>query len=136
MLKLLKKIVSSRVGLILVGVHLCLVIYAFSGKTPDTLDNPCIEPEQHFAGHSTIAQRTFHWTNESLIFKTVSLLDIPSMVIAAILMIPFGWILNDFCYQATHWIASFWMLFCASVQWLIIGYAIERFYTYRKNLFK
>ena len=135
MLKLLKKIVSSRVGLILVGVHLCLVLYAFRGETR-TFGDECFVLEGSLAEFRSNGQVTFHWYRGSILYKTIILLDLPSMVVAAILLFPFGWILDYFCFQTAYWIINFWMLFCASVQWLLIGYAIERFYTYRKNLFK
>ena len=121
-LHFLKRIALSRVGHLLLIVHLCLVVYAFAQK-PSYSDIPCTGSA---FDSSLLAGRYYHFHYESTLMKTLTFLDIPSIALgssAASLLSPF-----KFCVYTASWIEGLLILTFASLQWLLIGFFLQEIY--------
>lgn len=115
------RVMTNRLGQALFVLNLILVIYTFAQK-PAESDIPC-----QFSPASVVylAGRMFHWTNESSLLQVIAFLDLPAMFVASIfsiLSLPFG-----LCQNVMSWITGISILICASFQWLLIGFWIEKF---------
>ena len=105
LLAFIKRLASSKLGQILALVHLILVVYALADR----------------------GSSTFHFHYESILLKILFILDLPVLIFFSVIAFPFK--------SQTTYLAAFWwgyliggalMLFCASIQWWLIGYWLER----------
>lgn len=118
---LLRRIMRSRLGLVLAGVHLCLVLVAFWMKGEN-------KHEIELFPITLIAGRSIHWGYETLLLRLLILLDIPALILSQ----PIGWLLlpgrllPGMSSLAWSWIGPAILLCATSAQWWLIGYLIQR----------
>ena len=120
------QVASSRVAWFLFVIHLCLVVFDFAQKQPVSIG---CNDEWDVAGADLIAGRFFHLHYESTLIKVVLLLDTPGILLSmlfGLLLMPLGYLLPQPCLYTSSWIAAIFMLVGTSIQWLIIGYGVER----------
>ncbi len=127
-LLLCKRILTNRIGLFLVVIHLVIVIYDFAKKNSH-FGIPC-EGEALGAGWSLIAGRSFHWFNESLLIQLLTLLDILAIFIAGAVTSLFSSL--NWCRYTVSWVEAVFILIFASVQWLLVGFGIQELMKGRK----
>lgn len=121
MWRFIRRFCTNRIGWVLAVVHLCLTVYDFAQKPV----NDSCEPSSA-AGHYLIAGRYFHWAYESLIHQITILLDFPSLIVSAFLMIPISYFFPaDICVYTESWISAYVLLAVTSLQWLIAGFIIQ-----------
>ena len=76
------------------------------------------------AGASVIANRAFHYEYESWLFKTLTLLDLPAILLCGLLPDP-AWAKVAFSEEvASYWPAAAWFI-AGSAQWWACGALIE-----------
>jgi hypothetical protein len=127
MWKLARRIATSRLGQLLFVAHLCLVLYLFSQKPVAEHDpNNCIPQSQWGWDYVLIAGRPFHWHYESALMKVISVLDLPAGFISSILYAPVSYLNPNICVHTASWIEAVLLLLCASAQWLLLGFILER----------
>ena len=102
-----KRLASSRLGQILFVFNLTLAIYALAQR-------------------GFFSDQAFHFHYESLLLKSLFLLNLPSLVVASIITSP---LTQNGSYLATYWWAS-WVsgvvsFIIISMQWWLIGYWLE-----------
>lgn len=117
-----KRILTSRLGLSLVVLHLVIVIYDF-GQKNSYAGMPCEGEKFGGAGWSLIAGRSFHLNNESLIIQLVTLLDLPSIFIGEAILNMFSSL--NWCRYTVSWVEAIIILVFASLQWLLIGFGLQ-----------
>ena len=120
-MSLLKRVALSRVGHLLLVVHLCLVVYGFAWKpsvSPYTY--PCVAQP---SSNVLIAGRSYHFHYESDLIKALTALDLPAFTLGSFL----DTLLSSFqiCAYAASWIFAAIFLSLASLQWLVIGWFLE-----------
>jgi hypothetical protein len=119
-----KRILTNRIGLILVAIHLIIVIYDF-GQKNSYVGMPCEGEKYWGAGWSLIAGRSFHWNNESFLIQLLTLLDYLAIFIADAVLSLFSSL--NLCRYTKSWVEAILILVFASAQWLLVGFQIERF---------
>src|SRR5918911_4770742 len=97
-LKLIKSVVSSRTGQILLIVHLGLVVYAFSAKHP-SVDFSDLDLNCHGI---PVADRAFQFCSETGLLKIVAVLDFVAIHIYALFSLALMFI-GYFYSQAFGW---------------------------------
>jgi hypothetical protein len=110
-LRLIKRVAFSRAGQILFAAHSLLVIYEYYERSFSTIP--------------------YHFTYESILHKTLVLINLPNLLISIVLTTPFSYVnspLHHFWWA--NWITLAILFVCASAQWLLVGYWIE--FLYRK----
>lgn len=81
--RFLKRVALSRVGQLLLVVHLCLVVYGFAQKPalgPGSI--PCVEQP---SSAILLAGRSYHFHYESDLIKAVTVLDLPALTVGSFL---------------------------------------------------
>ncbi|HXG65308.1 MAG TPA: hypothetical protein VNO70_09375 [Blastocatellia bacterium] len=135
----IKGVSTSRLGLILLVIHLAFFIYAIAEKPSSpwrSRDISWPEMQENLpAGYVFVAGRYFHWAYESLSFQALTLIDLPALFFQEIIsQICWARFYSQLSAHLVSWVeAGFW-LFYGSLQWLFIGYCIERFNHLRKEL--
>ncbi len=89
-LYVLKRGVSSRVGHLLLILHLSLVVWIFGQETPVPRAQNNAHRE-HYSSSQLLAGRGFHWHYESAELKLLSLVDLPGIllgVLIALILVP------------------------------------------------
>ena len=121
LLRFLRRVASSRLGHTLVVAHLVILVSEFAHKPAATYsETPCV-PEPSSA--VLIAGRYFHWHYESALLKTVSVLDMPAILLGSLaskLLAPLR--LCDF---TASWVDGLLVLAFASFQWLLVGFLVS-----------
>ena len=115
-------VAGSRIGLLLAFVHFCLVVYGFAQKEPVELggDGP-FDITRH-AGVTIIAGRAFHWFYESTLLKVIFLFDLPGVLLALLMSLPFALIFYGASIQVQSWIKAVILLIGTSIQWWLANY--------------
>ena len=121
-------ILASKIGYLLLILHLAIVIYAFS-QLDSNSDAPC-HGASFAPGWTTIAGRYFHSTYEPLI-TIIMFFDLPSVLVGGIIACLF--LPLNFCDYTMSWISAISILIFASFQWQLIGCWLESFVTTLKN---
>jgi len=125
-----KKVICSRIGQILLVIHLILVVFDFSFKKPiSRAENNSVPNATEISSATLIAGRGFHYHYESGLLKFVIAIDTPRLIISfviALLLTPLGLILPPLGYYDESWAGAFILLCGTSIQWLLVGYCIER----------
>jgi len=114
----LQKVFTSRLALALGFVNLVLCIYALINRPPVDVD---------------IAY-------ESWLFIILIILNLPSLFFSLIPSFLFAYILISLGYEnppnkfVHNWLPILFFLICASFQWVIIGYGIEKFLRRKESI--
>ena len=137
MWQFLKRALSSRLGQILVIIHLCLVLFDFSEKNVQDFDpNDCTSVSEWDVTGYLIAGRFFHFSHESLLHKLVTLSDLPAMLVSSLFTAPLYYFYPSICAYTASWIDAFILLVFASFQWLLIGFGIQSLFMRRVERLK
>ena len=120
-----RRVAGSRTGLLLAFVQFCLVVYGFAQKQPVELGGDGPFDITRAAGVSIIAGRAFHWYYESTLLKIVFLLDLPGVLLAFLMSLPFALIFYGTGIQVQSWITAVIFLIGTSIQWCLVGYGLR-----------
>ena len=129
MWRFIKNLAGSRLGQILLVIHLCLVVYDFANNPAEGYDYPnCTKVSEWDVSGTLIANRFFHHLeNESTLLVTLLILDLPALLLGMVLLVPVEKILlQSVCVETASWVSAVVLLLLTSIQWLIIGYVVER----------
>ena len=122
---LINRIASSRIGQLLLLIHLILVVYDFAQKTGHTSFVDCTPRSEWNSTAGVLAGRYFHPAYESVLLKVLMFLDLPAILFGAIVLYPFYYIYPNICVYTASWIDAAVILLFASFQWLLVGCSIE-----------
>lgn len=137
MWRFLQRVLSSRLGQFLVVIHLCLVLFDFSGKSvPDFNPNNCASVSEWQVTGYLIAGRFFHYSYESALHKLTMLIDLPALAASSLFAAPVYYFFPRTCAYTASWIYAFVLLLFASFQWLLVGRGIEHLYIKRVEWLK
>ena len=120
-----RQVAASRVGLLLVLVHFCLVVYGFVQKQPVELGGDGLFDITRHAGVSIIAGRAFHWYYESTLLKVIFLFDLPGELLAFLMSLPFARVFYWASIQVQSWMTAVILLIGTSIQWWLVGYSLR-----------
>ena len=129
-LQFLKRVASSRVGHILLVVHLSLVVFDFAQKTPVSRaeNNRVHEAGEILSSSVLLAGRGFHYHYESPLLKLLILVDLPGLLlglIVGLMLIPINSVAPLGAYDES-WVAAGILLLGTSIQWQMVGYCLEK----------
>jgi len=122
--RFLKRVALSRVGQLLLVVHLCLVVYGFAQKPvlgPGSI--PCVEQP---SSAILLAGRSYHFHYESDLIKAVTILDLPALTVGSFPGALLSYL--PVCAYADSWIRGVVILTMASIQWLLVGCFLQKSY--------
>jgi len=128
-----RRVAVSRIGLLLVLVHFCLVVYGFAQKQPVELGGDGPFDITRAAGVIIISGRAFHWYYESTLLKVIFLLDQPGVLLALLMSLPSTLIYNMAGIQVQSWILAVTLLIGTSIQWWLVGYALSFLWNQRNS---
>lgn len=117
LLRFFQKVFTSRIALAVGVLHLILCIYALTDRPPVIVD---------------IAY-------ESWLFIVLTILDLPSIFFSLVPWFLFAGILRSLGFAnppnkfVQDWMPILIFIICASIQWSLIGYGIEKFWERRKK---
>lgn len=106
LMNLFKRVIASRIGQVLFALHTILVIYAYASRG---------------------SQSPIHFHYESLLLKVLIVLNLPSLLVAALIGVPFAY-LKSFS-PTLEWLQTVIDaigFICISTQWWLLGYWTER----------
>jgi hypothetical protein len=129
MWRLLKGILTSRIGYLLVAINLCLAIYDFAPKGVQGGSNgaSCQTVAQWDTNIHLVAGRVVHYTYEAALYKFLALVNLPAVLLAEELFMPVVYRqFPNLCMYTASWVEAFILLTIASMQWLTVGFVIER----------
>ena len=109
LLRFTKRILHSRLGQLLFVIHSVLVVYVFT---------------QRGAGLS----RPIHPHYESFWMNMLIWLDLPAIVLASLIAMPFEHGISQSSFWCAEFITGAILFLCASLQWWFIGYLIAVFF--------
>lgn len=110
----LKKVIKSRLGLLLAIFN--WLLFSFLYFTRESRG------------------QTIHLYNESIFFQIVVIINIPAITVAGLVVLLLGY--NDSIgerYWITKPVVLLCFVFAITIQWLIIGYGIEKWLSGRKS---
>jgi hypothetical protein len=129
------RISRSEIGLLVAVLHAGLFVIAVANMGPaDPVRAAGLQQQIQSGGWSSgtyFAGRAFHYYYESLLLKTVLLLDLPMSFVAMQVTWPL-W--SSFTYlglYAQSYVAAGLTLLAASVQWFIVGHAMQVWFARR-----
>ena len=136
-LRFAKNVLTSRLGLILCLVHFLFFAYAILEKQPAPRgeDMSWAEFQQLGSSSSLFAGRNLHWHYESALLQVLLVLDLPAMFAVSIfseVFLPQSF--AQLSVWTVSWIGAGLMVFFSSLQWLLVGYCIERWLVVSKEL--
>lgn len=125
----LKRVASSRVGYVLLILHLSLLVYDFADKKPVVRaeNNRVIEKGERRESAVLLAGRMFHYTYESPLLKFLIFVDLPGIFLTLLLnivLLPVLYFIPLGEYDAS-WVAAALFLLGTSIQWQFIGFCLE-----------
>jgi len=134
----LKRVASSRVGNVLLILHLSLVIFDFAQKppVPRAQSNIVHEADKPLSSSLLLAGRSFHWHYESALLKFLILVDLPGIFVSlliSVILIPLFYVLSPLGAYDESWFAAGVFLLGASIQWQFLGYWLERVIQKKNN---
>jgi hypothetical protein len=129
-LQSLKRVVSSRVGHVLLILHLSLVVFEFTQKNPVSRaeSNRVYEAREMTESATLLAGRVFHYHYESPLLKFLIFVDMPGIALSfflGLVLVPINYIAPLGEYDAS-WAVAGILLIGTSTQWQLIGYGLER----------
>ena len=134
MWRFLRRVISGRVGLALAVVHLCLVLFDFSGKSVQDFDpHNCTSVSEWDVTGYLLAGRFFHFSYESGLHKLTMLADLPALALTSIITAPVYYLFPRTCAYTASWVNALALLAFASFQWLLVGYGIGRLLLKRRG---
>jgi hypothetical protein len=122
---------KSWTGIGLAIIHALILIGGIAAKAPLPPPKPCLPDEicldpwnSNFAGVSIIAGRSFHLAYEALLTQFLVLVDIPGILVGAVVLwLPLN-ILNLPKLTESYIAGMIWLIF-GSLQWWLIGTMVE-----------
>ena len=128
-LKFLRRVASSRVGHVLLVIHLFLVVFDFAQKSPVSRaeNNRAYEAGEIMSSSTLLAGRGFHYHYESPLLKLLILVDLPGLLLSLIfslVLIPINYFAPLGAYDES-WVAAGIFLLGTSIQWQFVGYCLE-----------
>ena len=132
-----KRVASSRVGHILLIIHLSLVVFDFAQKTPVSRaeHNRVHEAGEIMPSSILLAGRGFHYPDESSLLKFLIFIDLPGLLLSLILglvLVSINYVAPLGAYDET-WVAAGIFLLGTSSQWQFVGYCLERVFRSGRN---
>jgi hypothetical protein len=133
----LKRIASSRVGHILLILHLSLVIFDFAQKEPVARaeSTRVVEAGETVESATLLAGRMIHYHYESPLLKFLMFVDLPGILLSllfGLVLLPINYIAPLGAYDES-WVAAGIFLLGTSIQWQFIGYCLERVFKSAKR---
>lgn len=110
-----KKIIKSRLGLLLTAINWALFVFCYF--TREDVGQP------------------IHLYYERIFFQIIIILNIPAIAVAGLLSLSLGY--SDAVgekYWITKPIVALGFIFAITIQWLVIGYSIEKLWRRRKEI--
>ena len=124
--RFIKNLAGSRLGQVLLVIHLCLVVYDFANNPAEEYAYPnCTKVSEWDLSGTLIADRFFHHLEaESTLLISLIILDLPALLLGMMLLVPVERVvLQGVCVETASWVSAVVLLLLTSMQWLIIGYA-------------
>ncbi len=123
MLSFIKRVVGSRLGHLLLVIHLCLLLFYFaqlneSYSVPPSATAEDVITGRFIGGHYMNFDSTLLWT--LVLINILPLFLSQAFIKIVILLFPH---LSAITFS---WVQAYQMVVTTSVQWLLIGYFIER----------
>ncbi len=119
---------TTRVGWILVSIHAVWFYLGVRSMGPPSRNAAALLDNMQGADWTLFAGRTFHFTYQSWILKSLILADLPSMLVEAVgglLTAPISFFVHIGTYEGSYVSALvFWA--GGSLQWLIIGHFLQK----------
>jgi hypothetical protein len=133
----LKRIASSRVGHILLILHLSLVVFDFAQKTPISRaeSNRVVEAGETMESATLLAGRMFHYHYESPLLKFLIFVDLPGILLSLLLglaLLPINYVAPLGAYDES-WVAAVILLLSTSLQLQVIGYCLGKVFKSAKS---
>lgn len=124
----IRQVMSSRIGRILLIVHLIVVVITFSQKPPVSREDVNAVTKEALSQYTStlVAGRDLHYHYESPVIKFLTFLDIPGICVGLIIglfLIPIDLALPPY---ESSWLLATALLCGTSIQWILIGYFVER----------
>ena len=120
----IKRVAGSRIGHLLFVINLCMAIYLlvhFPFPQMEHLD--CVPRSQ-----LPISDSTFCYTLLPMwewVFAYI-VLTLPAYQVSQLFSAPINSLFPNLCYYTADRIDAALFLLCSSIQWLLIGYGLER----------
>ena len=133
----LRRVASSRVGYVLLILHLSLLAYDFAQKSPVTRaeSNRVVKAGEMRDSAVLLAGRTFHYHYESSLLKFLIFVDLPGFFLSwllSLVLLPVTYFVPLGAYDES-WVAAGVFLLGASIQWQFIGFCLERVFKRDKS---
>ncbi len=118
----MKQVVASQLGHLLLIVNLCLVFYEFTQSNVREYENiDCASRAEVQSSTVQICVSLFPaW------LKVMALLDLPAIMLSMLITEPIHSLFPQMCIYTASRIDTAVFLICGSMQWLLVGYGIER----------
>jgi hypothetical protein len=134
----IKSFTTNPVGLTLFFSHILLFIYVIIDKLQQPATGRDVSWEELYqegSAHSLIAGRIFHWAYESALMQVITLIDMPSLILADLTtaVFPSQLYSQSSAYTASWILVGMWLIY-SSLQWLLAGYCVKRYLEIRKEL--
>jgi hypothetical protein len=120
--KFMKKVVTSRLGHLLLVINLCLGVYEFSQSRVREYETvECASRAEVQSSTGQICTSLFPaW------IQIMALLDMPAIMVSRLITDPIHSRFPQMCIYTVSRVDTAVFLLCGSMQWLLVGYGIER----------
>jgi hypothetical protein len=126
--RLFKESLSSRIAWLLAVLHACCFLFAIANMSPPSREFASFLQSVQGSTTTIYAGRPFHFHYESILLKTLFLLDLPAAVTCiplSLLLTPILGIFHVGMFIGSY-IAALLELLASSVQWLVVGLLVEK----------
>lgn len=122
-LSFLKSVLTSRVGHLLLVINLCFIIYEYSQSSADFYESggSCTTVSEARNSGVTICTSYF-----PLWIKILAYVNLPALIPVSIISTFLQSLFPTMCVQTETQISTFLLIVFGSIQWLFVGYVIER----------
>ncbi len=119
----LKHVLTSRVGHLLLVINLCFITYEYSQTSAEFYESggSCVTVSEAQNSNVMVCTSLF-----PLWIKIVAWLNIPALIPTTIISTFLQTSFPTMCVQTETQISTFILLVFASIQWLFVGYIVER----------
>ena len=123
MLSFIKRIAVSRLGHLLLVIHLCLLLFYFAQLNEPYSVQPSATVEDVITGRF-IGGHYMHF-DSTLLWSLVAINILPLLLCQALIKIVIL-LFPHLGVNILSWVQAYQMVVITSVQWLLVGYFIER----------
>ena len=119
----LKRVLTSRIGHLLLVINLCFIVYEYSQTSASLYEagGSCTTVSEAQNSDVMVCTSLF-----PLWIKVVALLNIPALVPTTIISTFLQSSSPTMCVQTATQISTFLFMVFASIQWLFVGYVVEK----------